>query len=118
MSRYIDADAFLKYFDELQKPTDIGFGEEATLLSIHLSELVKTIKEFPTADVVECKRGEWKFYSRDEDAFDVYGNESWAIRYYCSNCNFMHAFIENNTAQYNYCPNCGARMKGAEDDKR
>lgn len=66
-------------------------------------------------EALERKHGKWEFYSRDEDAFDVYGNESWAIRYYCSNCNFMHAFIENHTAQYNFCPNCGSEMRGDND---
>lgn len=29
----------------------------------------------------------------------------------CSECGFV------NTTRYNYCPNCGAKMKGAEDGK-
>lgn len=29
----------------------------------------------------------------------------------CSECGFV------NTTRYNYCPNCGAKMKGADDGK-
>ena len=28
----------------------------------------------------------------------------------CSECGFIHKFIGGHTAQYNYCPNCGAKM--------
>ena len=68
------------------------------------------------ADVKPVVRGEWVFNSYDEDAYDVHGNKSWANRYYCSNCNFEHAFIENHTGQYNFCPNCGADMRGKKDE--
>lgn len=44
------------------------------------------------------KEGEWiKKYDK-------------APRYVCSICN--HLF---NNKEYKYCPNCGAKMKGAED---
>lgn len=56
MSRYIDADKFLNDLEELQKPHDIGFGEESTLVSINLKALINFIKEQPTADVVEVVR--------------------------------------------------------------
>ena len=32
----------------------------------------------------------------------------------CSECGFIHKFINGHTAQYNYCPSCGAHMKGGE----
>lgn len=28
----------------------------------------------------------------------------------CNICSFSHVFIGGHTAQYNYCPNCGAKM--------
>jgi len=28
----------------------------------------------------------------------------------CSECGFIHRFIDGHTAQYNFCPNCGAKM--------
>ena len=28
----------------------------------------------------------------------------------CQDCGFIHDFIDGHTAQYEYCPNCGAKM--------
>ena len=58
MSRYIDADAFLKALNEIQKPHDIGFGETTYLVAINLDSLINLIKDLPTEDVREvvlCK---------------------------------------------------------------
>lgn len=30
----------------------------------------------------------------------------------CPRCGFVHAFIESHDSQYNYCPQCGLKMKG------
>lgn len=53
------------------------------------------ILRMPTADVVEVVHGEWidKGHYR-----------------YCSVCNY------NNPHIYNYCPNCGADMRGGTDE--
>lgn len=29
----------------------------------------------------------------------------------CSECGFIHRFIDGHTTQYDYCPNCGAKME-------
>lgn len=34
--------------------------------------------------------------------------------YKCSNCNFIYK--GNALLEFNFCPNCGARMKGADDE--
>lgn len=99
--------------------TEVSFNEEITHLCITIEKMSERkedeadmINGQPTADVKPVVRGEWVFNSYDEDAYDVHGNKSWANRYYCSNCNFERAFIEDHTGQYNYCPNCGADMRG------
>lgn len=57
------------------------------------------IKELPSADVVELKRGRWIYQFRDSE------NEE----YRCSKCNYPEAYKPN------YCPNCGAYMKGGKE---
>ena len=42
-------------------------------------------------------------------AYDLYGVKTWAARYKCSKCGFVHRAIEAHMS-YSYCPSCGARM--------
>ena len=65
---------------------------------------VKMIMDIPSAE----RKGEWIWSPRDTDG---------TVSGCCSNCSFSHLFIGGHTAQYNYCPNCGADMRG-EDDGR
>lgn len=58
------------------------------------------IKVIPSADVVECKRGKWLWQLADN---------GWADNI-CSVCGYtinddIHVHVD-----YNFCPNCGARM--------
>ena len=52
------------------------------------------------------KTGEWIWSPKDKDG---------TVSGCCSNCSFSHLFIGGHTAQYNYCPNCGAKMRGEEE---
>lgn len=49
---------------------------------------------------VDRPQGEWKPKNHHTD--------------YCSNCGFEET--QWRTADYNFCPSCGARMKGADDE--
>lgn len=64
--------------------------------NISLSELVDTFAEMPSADVVEVKHGKWKV------------DETHDYEPYCSLCG--HEPIAGE--KYNYCPDCGADMRG------
>ena len=66
--------------------------------NIPFSDLVDTFVEIPSADVVEVKRGEWKV------------DETHDYEPYCSLCG--HEPIAGE--KYNYCPDCGADMRGNE----
>ena len=60
---------------------------------------VKDIEALEPADVVPVRHGKWTHKP------DVYGVV------YCSECNYeLHA---NSTS---FCPNCGAKMDGGEDE--
>ena len=104
MARYIDADELINYLKDLQKPMNIGFGEESVLVSINLKSLISSIESLPTADVRENVNGEWT----DHRTLEHDGE------FYCSNCGFvLDSYIQG--AFYNYCPNCGADMRGEEN---
>lgn len=61
----------------------------------------KRLKELPT---IEVKRGQWeKKPSRLGSSYEMYG---------CSVCGWTYTFHPD----YNYCPRCGAEMKGSADN--
>lgn len=87
MSKYIDAVIAAEKISEKH--------------NIPLSELVDTFAKIPSADVVEVKRGEWI-----ELPSNGIGNTAE-----CSVCRDSVYGYES----CNFCPNCGADMRG---DKR
>ena len=62
---------------------------------------LSAIESAPAADVAPVVHGRWEFAGGDDDE-NLYG--------WCSVCNkhWKEEHIEN----FNYCPNCGARMDG------
>ena len=54
------------------------------------------------ADKKARPKGEWIWSPRDMDG---------TVSGCCSNCSFSHLFIGGHTAQYNFCPSCGADMR-------
>lgn len=67
----------------------------------------KIIEAFPAADVVEVRHGKW-----DDNAVAFYRK--------CTVCGCCVEWDKKpflfGVGEYNYCPNCGARMDGGEDD--
>ena len=57
--------------------------------------IVERIKLIPSADVAPVRHGRWE---------KEYGH------YKCLLCNCLDDFADN------YCPNCGAKMDGEQDD--
>lgn len=95
MSRYIDADAALKRFEEMH-------GNESELLNCYNADwVVSFLKAQPTADMQEVKHGRWAHLGEDE----------WC----CTCCGFV---ITTEGAweepAEKYCSYCGAKMDGGE----
>ena len=71
-----------------------------------LEYIVKTIKELPSAD---RPQGKWEI--------EYHGNgwnDYWD--YICSNCGKKYERADAVLYKANFCPNCGAQMKGADDE--
>ena len=43
-------------------------------------------------------------------------DDSSPIAYRCTACNTLQHWSVIQNGRYRYCPNCGARMKGADDE--
>ena len=65
----------------------------------HGEEYIPVMTKIPTADVEEVKHGEWI-------------EEEHGMFYSCSNCGYLIEYQFTN-----YCPNCGAKKDGQEDEE-
>ena len=71
--------------------------------------------EFPAIEP-ERENGEWEEIEVIPEAYDIAGVKTWASKMRCNQCGFTTFAIEGRFAQYNFCPNCGADMRGEQDD--
>ena len=97
MTRLIDADALKSYIDcgHLRPPTEVCFSE---------LDVCNMIDKAPTEEadgdlISRAVQGEWI-------------DEGMPT---CSICGKWIDVLQG-TAKLNYCPNCGARMKGGADE--
>ena len=107
MSRLIDADGLLEIMEERKKPEFGADGSKDRYRYMQWLADYQAIKSAPTIDAVEVVRGEWKPFDR------TWGRSIW----YCTACKEsvdVPCDIWTNKPIYNYCPNCGARMKRSE----
>lgn len=51
----------------------------------------------------------WEDIGRDNDVYDLKGVHTWAEKYRCTNCGFIHSVIQD-FGHYNFCPKCGTRL--------
>jgi hypothetical protein len=97
MSRLIDADAFCDWLKE--------YGQEYIhgKKKISLMYIWKHIQDMPTIEP-ERKKGKWIVTSEFEDC-----------RYAkCNQCKVKQLFYYNKSLT-NFCPNCGADMRGEQE---
>ena len=66
-----------------------------------VGKCMEAIRRLPSAD---RPQGEWK-----RRLVDSGFNADWV----CSECGYR---VKTDFVSFNYCPNCGARMKGADDE--
>ena len=70
-------------------------------------DMSEYFEDIPSADVVERKHGEWIDNT----------NDTYTPSEKCSECgHVIHAISSHDAFHYKFCPNCGARMKGVDDE--
>ena len=87
---YIERGALLKYIDD-----------ELFLEQSEKSYLKMLVRKQPTADVVEVRHGEW-----------VEHPEDWRMQMVGDKCSLCGWAVFGGVSEFNYCPNCGAKMDG------
>ena len=101
MSRYIDADKLKSEFD--YKHIDMN----KTAACVHHKNILEIINQQPTANVRENVPGKWWH--------EPHTNNTWVQR--CSNCFHVAMITVEEECPYNYCPLCGADMRGEHDER-
>ena len=97
MDDYIGREAALEEFD--------WYANEFCECEYAIMPLKGALEDLPSADVRPVKRGKWELKR--------YG--PWASRLKCSECGTLFD-IATDSAAWNFCPNCGADMRGGEAD--
>ena len=92
--RYIDANKFAKQAYEVAYP--IVHDNNSNERGLTLMGIAQLLDDQPIADVRENVRGEW-LHKKTTDDYHVTGQ--------CSNCHERRRID-------NFCPNCGADMRG------
>lgn len=110
--RLIDADAL--------KETELDFDtdDDCTLFCV-------AIDNAPTIEAEPVRHGRWiekasTYYKAWKEAFGsdrfLEECEYFADHIACSNCLKKYNYIDNSsTDEWNYCPNCGAKIDGGQN---
>jgi hypothetical protein len=92
--RLIDADA-------LKSKVQAQEWKRDPAVMLALDWIYMLINEQPTIDAVPVVRGEWIENPTKDSVLCSYCHADWNL-------------FDNDTYRFCYCPNCGARMDGAE----
>ena len=104
-------DAFNNEPHEIDEDGDDVFTDMKSVNALlhHNKYVSKAIKALPSA---EAGRGEWIGYNADKE--DWLRTDGTPIFLVCDKCH--GTVINNGSAHWNYCPNCGAKMKGGDTE--
>ncbi len=106
--RPIDADALMQDVIAHSYPLTNAFSVGGVDDGMFVKGIQQVVDEQPTLDVAPVVHGEWIFEKGDGTTCV----DGWI----CTNC--KHGFHTNVPyfEGFNYCPNCGAKMKGENDE--
>jgi hypothetical protein len=82
----------------------VGWGDSVTAV-------ISRIKLLPNVQP-DQQRGEWIEVEVFPEVYDIDGVKTWGSEMQCDQCGFRHTAIEGHMTQYNFCPSCGADMRG------
>lgn len=102
--------AYNEAMDELVKwqmeEWQLGDFSECEFNTTDCKHIVRKLEVIPTIDAVSVVHGEWMPNPK------IGWGETWV----CSICGEKTTSSVMGYPRYNYCPICGAKMKGADDE--
>lgn len=108
-----DDEVFIRMREELKRVPGTSIATIQANVEVDMDELVKRVtEEIRNSFILDpVKRGKWidKGWKGDWQ-FETDGRGNCWYEYECSECGF-----HNHGTKSKYCPNCGCRMKGADD---
>ena len=78
-----------------------------------IDNIITGIEHLPSVTPQEPRKGHW-IHRENMDYLDK--NKVIHNHFMCQDCGFIHDFIDGHTAQYKYCPNCGAKMESEDNN--
>ena len=106
--RLIDANALIEYLKKLDFEGGTKTRSQAGNEVIHI-HMPQIIQQAPTVDAVEVVHGRWIEGGKTR-VDDVNGRIL-----HCSKCG-DYCYNFDPIPPHNYCPNCGAKMDGGNED--
>lgn len=111
--RLIDANEFHAYLEGIRQV----YLEEDTFSSDFAATVIETVQDeylakFPTVDAVEVVHGRWV---KTENGIHENINTGEMTMAYMHDCSVCGWHTGNQGRNFNYCPNCGAKMDSGGD---
>ena len=72
-----------------------------------LTEVREKVRALPSVE----NKGTWSRHTRVEPVYSIDGVKTWGDKCQCNRCTFTTIAVEG-FGYYNFCPNCGADMRG------
>ena len=116
MIKLIDAESVVGAMDLcialIENTMDTENKEVLAILRAY-QNIRECINEWPSIAVEPArKKGRWIEIEVWPERYDIFGVKTWASEMQCNQCGFRHTAIQGHMAQYNFCPSCGADMRG------
>lgn len=93
--------------DELMALRDAHKADQFTGNLLHWTGIKAMLESIPSAEP-ERKTGKWIEYPDCLRYEGAYTNDQIA----CSECHHVFSILDNCTEEFDFCPNCGADMRG------
>lgn len=98
--RLIDLNALLLELKKMESEYYASEFEEDNIMGLGVMMAIRKVKDAPTIEAESVRHGEWVSLEADIGLFA------------CSNCG--HKILR---AECNYCPKCGAKMDGGNNEQ-